>query len=47
MKKLKNHEHGIYKFTKDCIKIMSKRIPLKCTNNYRKKHSKPMRRKYK
>lgn len=44
MKKIKR-KHGINKFIKDFFKIMRKQLPVHTTNNYRKMHAKPMRRK--
>ena len=44
MKKTKR-THGVNKFVKDALKVMRKSISRKTTNNYRKMHGKPMRRK--
>lgn len=38
-------KHGMNKFIKDFFKIMRERLPVHMTNNYRKMHRKPMRRK--
>ena len=45
MKKVKR-SHGICRFVKDALKIMSKGIPRHLTNNHRKMHGLPLRRKY-
>lgn len=44
MKKIKTN-HGINKFVKDALKIMRKNVGIQTTNNYRKMHGLPMRRK--
>lgn len=39
-------EHGINCFVKDVLKNMRKHVGRKATNNWRKMHGKPMRRRY-
>ena len=44
MKKIKR-QHGMNKFIKDFFKIMRKNVGRRTTNNYKKMHGLPMRRK--
>lgn len=44
MKKVKRN-HGVNSFVRDTLKIMSKYIDKRSTNNWRKMHGKPMKRK--
>lgn len=44
MKKVKRN-HGVNSFVRDALKIMSKYIDKRSTNNWRKMHGKPMKRK--
>lgn len=46
MKKVKRN-HGVNSFVRDALKIMSKYIDKCSTNNWRKMHGMPMRRKSK
>lgn len=47
MKKMKKYrvEHGTYNAVRKATRIMRKKVNRKTTNNYRKMHGKPMRRK--
>ena len=45
MKKIKQ-SHGINLFVKDFLKILDDSVVRRTTNNWRKIHGKPMRRKY-
>lgn len=45
MKKTKR-SHGINKSVKGFLKILEKSVVIRTTNNWRKIHGKPMRRKY-
>ena len=43
--KKKKRSHGMNRFVKETIKALKQCIVIKSTNNYRKMHGKPMRRK--